>query len=193
MSNETYFNATKNAPASSLLKEAILLCEGNQALELGAGALSDSKFFLSKGFSVTAIDKSPLTISASKEITDKGFKFHQTTFDAFKYPIGVFNIVNAQWSLSFNPPQTFEKTFLNIKNSLKNNGIFCGQFFGNEDGWASKTNMTFFTKLQVEKLLEDMKIIKFYEERKTAKSVEGNIKFWHVFHVIAQKKDVTSV
>lgn len=187
MENEIYFNATKNAPPAPLLEEAILYAKGTEALEIGAGALNDSKFLLNKGWRVTAIDKSPLTAAAAREILSDQFKFIQTTFDQFDYPVEKFDLINAQWSLSFNSPETFDAVFLSIKSSLKKGGVFCGQFYGYKDGWANNKEMTFFTLEKVKKLFDGYEILKFVEEGEEIESVEGGKKHWHVFHVITKK------
>lgn len=47
--------------------------------------------------------------------------------------------------------------------------------------------MTFHTKKEAEKLLSGMEILEFTEEEKDDKPVVGDLKHWHVFHIIARK------
>lgn len=187
MNNEIYFKATYNAEPNILLQEAVLACPGGNALDLGAGALNDSIFMLGKGFTVTAVDSSPLTLEKSKQITDPHFTMIGSSFDTFNFPEKTFDIISAQWSLSFNPPETFNTMFESLKKSLKEGGIFCGHFYGIKDGWSDTKNMTFFSLEDVKNLLAGFNIIKLFEEEENVSSVEGGKKHWHVFHVIASK------
>ncbi len=67
-----YYNATSSKPPSRLLMRALeYVRKGNNtltALDLGAGALVDSKFLLDQGFIVTAVDNSAASENLAKKI-----------------------------------------------------------------------------------------------------------------------------
>ena len=63
-------------------------------------------------------------------------------------------------------------------------------FFGIKDSWnKAESNMTFFTKEQVQNLFDEFDIIKFNEVEKESLTGLGNMKYWHIFNVIAKKKN----
>jgi hypothetical protein len=93
-----------------------------------------------------------------------------------------YDLAVAMFALPF-IENRFSDVFTKIKLSLKEGGIFCGQFFGNRDQRRNNTNRTFHTKEQVMELLNDLEVLSFEEEEK----LKGDMNA-HIFHVIARKK-----
>lgn len=91
------------------------------------------------------------------------------------------------FALPFTKPEHFNTVFSKIKDSLKKEGIFCGQFFGDRDEWKTNPNMTFHTEEQVKELLNGLETISFKEDEKDDKTATGDMKHWHIFHIIARK------
>lgn len=185
-----YYEITKNKPPSELLVKAIgFLDSKDNALDLGAGALKDTGFLLQNGFKVTAIDSEPAMIQVAAEINNDNLKTVTSSFEDSDYPKQSYDLINAQYALPFNSPHTFNEVWNKIKNSLKSNGIFTGQFFGNNDEWnITGTNMTFKTESEVRDLLSGMEVIELTEEDKDSTTANGKPKHWHIFHVIAKKR-----
>lgn len=157
-----FYEITKNKPPSPLLLKAIkFVNKRDSALDLGVGALRDTRFLLTSGFAqVTAIDSEPLMIEASKELQDERLNAINSTFNDFDYLPESYDLVNAQWSLPFNPSDTFNEMWNKVKASIKKDGVFTGQFFGTNDEWNKPgTKMTFHTKQEVEEFLSDMEIL----------------------------------
>jgi len=186
---KTYYDATRQQPPRPLLVKALsFVPPGGSALDLGAGALQDSRYLLSQGFSVTALDSSPLLAEEAQSINNQNFQFVVSTYDAYIFPSQVYSLVVAIFSLPFNPPQTFAQVFTSVTNSLKPQGIFVGQLFGINDEWCGKKiGMTFHTRQQVEKLFSDYDTLQLEEEEKDGEA-SGKKKHWHIFHIIARKK-----
>ena len=179
---------TIKLPPSPLLIDALThLRSGLRAIDIGGGGLRDTKYLLEKGFDVTVIDIEPKIVNEAKKLFSNMAKGISTSFADFPFPLEEFDIANAMYALPFNPPDTFDMVFANIKKSLKKGGIFCGQFFGIKDEWSSSINMSFHTKEQVESLLEGMEIISLEEVEKDATLANKEPHHWHVFHVIARK------
>lgn len=189
-------NLTRGKEPSRLLVEAVGYCKKkDRALDLGAGALSDSKYLIKQGFSVVGVDSaecflSEVAISEGEGFEDfkSNFKAVNLPFDSFAFPEGVFDIVNAQHSLPFNPQESFNSVFRGILYCLKEGGIFVGQFFGKNDSWNKQDGKTtFHSKEEVEDLLKDFEVIKLVEAEEDSPARVGEKKHWHVFDVIAQK------
>lgn len=193
MSDDTwqkYYERTKDSPPRPLLVKAIeYVKEKNKALDLGAGALNDVRYLLSIGFNhITAVDSKPVAEKIIHHFPKDTVSYVISTFENFSYTSNTHDLISAQYALPFNPPSSFETVISNIISSLKDGGVFTGQFFGMRDEWnVENSNMTFQTREQAEKLLSGLKIISFREEEVDKKTAAGKMKHWHVFHFIAVK------
>lgn len=181
-----YYEDTKNKPVSKLLLEALpLVVNRGRALDLGAGALVDSKYLLSLGFVVVALDQEKF----AEQIVDEKFTFVQSAYNDYEFPEASFDLISAQWSLPFQGPVDFEKLWRKMIDSLKPGGLFVGQLFGLNDEWnLSDTKLAFHSKEQVGKLLAELEILKLEELERDGELANGQPKHWHVFYVIARKK-----
>lgn len=178
----TYFSNTKDMGARPLLVEALSYVNNkNYALDIGCGVGADTYFLSANGFSVTSVDSA----SEVKEYLPDAII---STFTNFPFPIEKYDLVNAQYSLPFNPPTSFINMFEKLTKSLKSGGIFTGQFFGEKDSWSHRKEMTFYTEKEIKKLLEPYKIQVSRERKEDGKIASGEVKFWHVFNIIAEKK-----
>ena len=185
---EAFYRNTKETPPSALLVQALeSVLRKEKALDLGAGALKDTKFLLQQGFEVTAVDQEPVLTEMAEAVGSARLHAVVSSFEAFDFPEDAYDIANATYALPFNPPETFEAVFRQMKDSLAPGGVFCGQFFGTKDQWNANPRMTFHTKEQVEALLGGLEVIKLAEREWDGRTADGTPKHWHVFDVIARK------
>lgn len=187
---QKYYQNTQNRPPSKLLLKALpYVAERNIALDLGAGALNDSKYLISQGFKkVIAVDKENIPSHLIDGLSANNFTFIKSEFDKFEFLTNQFNLINAQYALPFNPPATFNQVWIALKNSLVAKGIFTGQLFGVRDEWnAGGSQKTFHSKEEALNLFSDMEIIEFEEVEKDGKLADGTPKYWHLFNIIARK------
>lgn len=183
-----YFKNTIDNPPSSLLVEAIdYITHRNKAIDIGGGALRDTRYLLSKGFETTVIDQAEEVAKIAETIHSEKLYCYITSFTDYVFPVNTFDIAAALYSLPFIFNKDFEKVFTNIKKSLVLDGIFVGNFFGEHDAWNNRATMTFHTKKQVENLFSDFTIVLFEEREYDGKTADGRPKHWHVFNVIARK------
>jgi tellurite methyltransferase len=183
-----YYKATQSKPPRPLLVKALEYVKNkNKAIDIGGGALNDTKHLLDQGFEVTVIDKSPLMEKEAKNIPSDKLQAITTSFEEFNFPKEEYDLASAMFALPFTTPKHFTEVFEKIKDSLKKDGIFCGQFFGDRDEWRTNSNMTFHTREQAENLIKDLEVISFKEEEKEDKTATGGMKHWHIFHIIAKK------
>ena len=188
---QKFYEITKNRPPSDLLIRAMNFVEKrDNALDLGSGALKDSKYLVKAGFKkVFAVDQEKPPADILQEIAGEHIISVITKFDEFEFPPNKFDLINAQYSLPFNSPTSFPKVWDNIKNSLSPRGVFTGQFFGDRDEWNnSDTSMIFNSRKQAEQLLADLEVLELTEEEKDGQTADGSPKYWHVFHVIAKRR-----
>ncbi|HZZ99390.1 MAG TPA: class I SAM-dependent methyltransferase [Candidatus Paceibacterota bacterium] len=184
-----YIEKTKNRGPRSLLVEALgFVPEKEAALDLGPGALNDSKYLLEQGFKhITAVDKNNIAGEIADALPKDRFNYVISSFKDFDFTENTFDLVNAQFALPFIEPSEFQRVFASIKNSLKPKGVFTGQLFGINDDWNKNESMNFHTREQVERLFADMKVIKLVEEEKEDQPVVGDLKHWHIFNFISSK------
>ena len=177
------------APSGSLIRALSFVVQKDQALDLGGGGLRDTRYLLSQGFqSVTVIDREPSVVQLASNLPTDKFQALVQDFDTFEFPTETYDIINAQYSLPFNPPETFHRVMEGIKRSLKTGGVFCGQLFGDQDEWNTPgTTFTFHTEHDAKLLFSDMELIDFQEKVRDAILADGKLKHWHVFNIIARK------
>jgi len=121
---QEYYEDTKSKSPSKMLLEALPFVENkSKALDLGAGALVESKYLLSMGFDVVAVDQERFP----EEITNDKFKFVQGSFKDYEFPKESFDLITAQFSLPFNGKNGFTELWNKVVASLKTNGVFVGQ------------------------------------------------------------------
>lgn len=182
---QKYYEDTKSKPPSKLVVEALSFVNNkSKALDLGAGALVESKYLLSQGFEVVAVDQEKFP----ENIPNDKFKFIQSAFKDYEFPRDNFDLITAQFSLPFNGKDGFDSLWNKIMASLNPEGIFTGQLFGLNDEWnVPESELIFHSKEQVEHLLLGMEVLKLEEIDKDGKLSNGNPKHWHVFHIIARK------
>lgn len=191
----SYSVRTKDRAPRKLLVQAVPhVTARDTALDLGPGALNESKFLLDQGFKkVIAVNKDeletdPVARERAKAFPQDRFEYAVSAFDAFNFQPNSYDLINAQYALPFNSPATFDAMFAKLKASLKSGGIVTGQFFGPKDEWSKNKDMTFVTREKAEELLSDLESIHFDEVEGPDRLAVGGQKYWHTFHFIARKK-----
>ncbi|GAC1645997.1 MAG: class I SAM-dependent methyltransferase [Herpetosiphon sp.] len=186
----TYYERTKNGPPSPLLIAALAYVpQKGDALDLGCGALQDTRELLSRGFRVTAVDRHPAVAEMAQALPHDQLKCIISTFADFQY--GTYDLVNASFCLPFNPRDTFDEVFALVMHSIKSSGIFTGQLFGINHSWNTpESTVTFHTQEQVERLFNanGMQIVTLTTEEDDRRPIVGPLMHWHIFQIIARKR-----
>lgn len=187
-----FFETTKNLPPHRLLQEAVsLIDKKDRALDLGAGALRDTRFLLSDGFKeVVAVDASGETSAMAEAIGDERLTAVESRFEDYQFPQNWFDLVSSQFALPFCYPEQFPRVFDSLVSSLVQKGVFTGHLFGDRDEWANKQSLakTFHTKAEAEEVFTGLDIRKFNEVEVDGQIADGTPKHWHYFEVIAVKR-----
>ena len=187
---QTYYNQHLSRPPRPILVKAVSFCKFKDvALDLGAGTLVESKYLLDSGFNkVIAVDSSPEFSDFAKNLNDAKLEIRVIPFQDLELPPNTYNLITAQYALPFYGKSDFDNFFEKLIFSLKKDGVFVGQLFGERDGWNDgKKDMAFQTKDEALALLKNLNVVEFSEEEKDGIVASGEPKHWHVFHFIATK------
>ncbi|GLQ11992.1 tellurite resistance protein [Devosia yakushimensis] len=187
---QKYADNAAGRPPRPLLVDALqLISARDAAIDLGAGALTDSQYLLEQGFaSVTALDSAPVAQATADTFPATRFRYAISTFEAFAFPTAAYDVVNAQYALPFIEPAHFPRVFAAIRASLKPGGLLVGQLFGDRDTWAGSPGMNFHTETSARALLADLTLLRFdVEDDANSKTMSGRPKHWHAFHIIARR------
>jgi SAM-dependent methyltransferase len=186
---KAYYEKTKEKPHESLIGALAFVSERSAALDLGAGALADSKYLLAEGFKkVVAVDSAPAVAGYAVGEPNDRLAIFITAFDSYEFPHEEFDLANAQYSLPFNAPDSFETVFARLKDSLKPGGIFVGQLFGPHDSWSGDARMSFHSIEDARRLLDGFDILELTEEENDGTTKTGVPKHWHVIRILARKR-----
>lgn len=110
-------------------------------------------------------------------------------------PIGVreaetphVDLVNASFSLPFCPPRELSALWTWIAARIRPGGRFAGQIFGDRDTWAQVRKTTGVPRSTVNRMFTDFVFEELREEEKDDRTTMGELKHWHVFHIVARKR-----
>lgn len=180
---------SSNSPRPLLVKTVALTEARGVALDLGAGALVDSRYLLEQGFEhVIAIDADDAASERAMEIAHPGFQFIQSRFEDYDFPLEQFDIINGQFAFSFIDPASFDLVMGAIKRALKVGGLISGQIFGDRDEWnVPGATSSYLTKEKFDEVFVGFEILYFEEEELDKETALGKLKHWHTFHFIARR------
>ncbi|MCW1891944.1 MAG: class I SAM-dependent methyltransferase [Candidatus Uhrbacteria bacterium] len=187
----TYYANTKNRPPSDLLVKALeYVSQKGRAIDIGGGALKDSRYLLQEGFEVINIDSQKLPADFTRDIDKERFQHVVSSFEKYVFPKEAYDLASAMYALPFNRPETFDRVFEDVKKSLRVQGILCGNFFGDRDSWANDPKMTFHTLDRAKASLADLEVL-FFKEREWGGMLADGVtkKHWHIFEFIARRQE----
>lgn len=181
-----FYRITQGRPPWPRLVAAVdLLGRTGEALDLGCGAGRDTRYLLTRGFFVTAVDRETASLATLAELPSEHLHLRQAAFEDFIFE--QYDLVNAHFALPFIHKDQFGTVFARLKVSLKPGGIFVGQFFGLKDTWnTASTTMTFLSSEQAHEQLDGLELLEFAEEDQDGATADGTQKHWHVYHITAR-------
>ena len=188
---EYYANTEVNIPHKNIKKFLEIGLNPGNAIELGCGAGRDTINLIRNKWNVLAIDREDVKdriIKRLKQEELKYFNFKKLNFE--DVILEKNNLVVANFSIPFCIKSKFNELWDKINSSILPNGYFVGNFFGIRDEWRNtKENMVFLDRQQVMALFEEFDNISFEETEKDMETGLGRVKHWHIFDVIAKKKE----
>lgn len=187
----SYYEATADRPPRRTLLEALRrFAAPGLAVDLGCGDGRDAIELLRRGWSVVAVDSEPEALARLRARPDlpAGASLVPicARFEDANWPMA--DLVNASFSLPLCPPARFPALWRKITASLKAEGRFAGQFYGDRDGWAGNPAMTHLDRGALLRLLAGLEVEFFEEEESDTLTPRGKPKHWHIFHIVARRR-----
>ncbi len=195
---EKFYEQTEgHQPWAHTIKSIELAPDKDLAIDIGAGALNESKYALEKGFKqVIAIDTSKKFVERAEQLAslDKRFEWHNIKASEFPmFPESISYVV-ATNSFSFMTKDEVKIVWQNIREGLKSGGILACTFFGVKDQFNMPEDghtRTFYTREEINEFIKDYEVIENTElngNTENVKSADGTKKRWHMFTLILRKK-----
>jgi len=194
---EEYYGAIEGRPLRALFVDAVPFLptqsQDDQALvavDLGCGDGTETLALLARGWTVIAVDGAPAAIARLRASVAPDDRARLTTFVAPFHELQLpdADFVYAGLSLPFCGPREFGEVWRRISTAVRPQGVFAGHFFGPHDSWSGTGDMTSQTREEVEGLLDEFDVHLLHEQDEDGPAVSGP-KHWHVFHVIASKRE----
>jgi len=186
-----FYKITKNVRPRKHLSDALIFgTHRGIALDVGAGALRDTKLLLSEGFEkVIALDKRAEVAGFAQELLNSKLEVVISDFSDFNFTPDTYDMLNAQYSLPFMNKETFKGAVENILLSVKKDGIFTGTFFGENDTCNNEEyDMGITSKKEVLNFFKNFKILSFLEKERDIIIDDKQTIHRHSYHVIARRK-----
>jgi len=101
-----------------------------------------------------------------------------------------YDLFHAGFVLPFVRPHAFEQVWQRLVASLREGGVFSGQFFGPNDEFirgAAHGEMTSHRSAEIDQLFAGWNVLLREEVNREGAIGRGKAKWWHVHHVVAVK------
>ena len=97
------------------------------------------------------------------------------------------DLVTSSFALPFCRPEAFPGVWARIVASLRPGGRFCGQLFGDRDGWNSEDELTFLSRASLDEFLDGLEVEQLEEVEEDGSTATGDAKHWHLYHLVVRK------
>ncbi len=157
-----------------------------KAFDLGCGTGKGAAWLANRGFDVVAVDSDPEMIAVAEDLHGgiKQLDFKRADIAALDFPDSI--LVTSVFTLFFLPPSDLARTWQRIIDCLSPGGVLAGQLLGPNDTWAT-TGASTQSLAEVSAMLTGLNVLHFEEVDRDGKTIWGEPKHWHVFHIIVQK------
>jgi len=150
-----FYDGTIDVDMNSLYSRFVPLLPTNaNIVDAGCGSGRDTKYFVSKGFNVTAFDASEKLVALAEQFTNQVIQ-HSTFLD-FQSETARFDAIWACASLLHVPYNDLARTLSHLSQSLKSGGIFyCSFKYGDNEVERNGRRFTNLNETELRKLIRD--------------------------------------
>jgi cyclopropane fatty-acyl-phospholipid synthase-like methyltransferase len=189
MNGDFVANARQKLPAK-LLTDWLprLKLGGGNALDLGCGAGAEAEWLARNGFTIDAVEKSPVMAKAARDRC-QGLSVNvvEGDFLDFNFELGKYQLVTAINALPFVAKDRCRMLIEDIQESVAPGGAVILAVYGPEHSWADRADMSFWTKDEFAAVWHDWIVLNLEEFRGEWPLVSGETVFQHRIHLVAQK------
>ena len=181
-----YQSKTYNDDVCNLLVEFLDTYSVTDAIDLGCGSGNESVYMIKNGIKVLSVDRQLNEKYILDRLTDEEKQktsFMECSFEDIVLP--KTDLVTGFFSSPFCSPEKLDILWKKIYDSIRENGFFVGQLFGDRDAWHNVDSINTFSIDRVKAYLKSYTLIKFEEVEYVR---ESDNKKWHFYDIIAQKK-----
>ncbi len=158
------------------------------AFDIGAGSLSSTRYLLSAGFTVDAVDPDPYTLELAAELDDPRLCVRCADVQDVPLAEGGFDIIAATRVLHLIPREDLETLVPKLARAIADGGILCTTFLGVRDSWArTPWRATILQWDEVFKLTSELEVIRHEERETDGHTVAGEYKHWHILQCLLRK------
>ena len=161
------------------------------AIDLGCGTGIETVAILRRGWRVFAVDAEQVGIDRllmrASPPERQRLQAQVVAIEDAELPSA--DLVWAGYSIFFIPPHRFERTWVNIRASVRPGGRFAGQVLGERDTWAAGGEVNAHGRADAEALFDGWDVERFDEEENDGEACSGP-KHWHLFHIVARAPGV---
>lgn len=180
-----YYDAVEARQPRIFVTRAIDALPAGRAIDLGCGDGAETRALLDAGWAVHAIDADAggLERVRARAHPDDRLTTERSRFeDISQLPRA--DLVVACFSLSFCPPEAFDRLWAAITSALTPGGRFSGNVFGERDDWAGAPAMTFVGESRARAMFAGWDVEIWDEVDEDGEAASGP-KHWHWFDVMA--------
>lgn len=182
-----YYLAKRTEPLHPLfdLLEPLLPSPG-LAYDLGCGQGKATLWLAEKGWNVVAVDQEPEGLEELRDRLPPDAKVEVMQAPMESLQLKPCDLVLMNFSWFFVPEPGFSQIGEQWQAAIRPGGIWMGQILGPEDSWVER-GYTTRTRAEVESCFAGWHLHHLEEVCRPGKTVTGDSKHWHVFHVLAQR------
>jgi SAM-dependent methyltransferase len=153
-----------------------------RVVELGFGVGTGLGWWLNRGWSVLGVDEDELMCDHVRtHYGDRDrLEIVQSSFVGVEW--GRVDVVCSVFALFFANRGEFEEAWGRIRRVVEAGGIFAGQLIGPGDGWADRA--TAVGREELDQMIYGLDVLHLEEVRRRGKTIYGEEKEWHVYHLI---------
>lgn len=178
----------------SKLKRENLLKEKGLLLDLGSGEGRASEVFFKHGYDAVLVDINKEALSKAEErfksIGDGALETFETSVEQFEFKDNYDAIIMSNILPFLENKIEIERIVKKAFEKLNTGGFLFFTLFGEKDQWATekRENMVFFSKEDSLEILNQEPYF-FSEDYGLGATMKGDIKKWHMFHLLYVKEN----
>ena len=168
---KSFFEGTVNADMSEMRNKFLSYVKGSKILDAGCGSGRDSKVFIDKGYSVTAMDASLEMVRLSSEYT--GLNVKHMMFQEIDF-VEEFDGIWASASLLHVGRSEMDEVLERLARALKKDGVLYASFkYGNFEGERNGRFFSYYDEVLIKELVDRHGVLEVLELARTEDVREG--------------------